>query len=426
MRNGICAMLRCLVAFGTMNLFACTAPLSSQSNTQGLYMPGKTLPSQEAKVCWQQGDNRSSAHMQIVQEVVTAEYSRAGFNFTGWVECPAGAAAPEWIVVAVHDVNPSAFYGCQVNYGACVNLNFSFNSWPAGCDTSDWKSAWGCNCKRSDTVASCLQSYALHEFGHVTGLGHEALRRDSLCAQQADHDDMLTNYGSYDDNSIMNYCANQRMIEARQRSYLSPGDLETLAFLYPKSGDKAEEKKPSGKTVGETAPGTPVSSTKTDPQTTTGQKWCDPYDASKCWSYCTSMAEDDDGDGWSYENGDSCKMLATTDEQVAQSSESSGAQTPSAATGSNPTPSSSFDPGSVVGTPVDPGSTGTWQPTAETAGNGTQPMDAGTGATTSSNTQWCDSYSNSCYNYCQGDSDADANGNRDGWGYENGASCKMP
>ena len=88
----------------------------------------------------------------------------------------------------------------------------------------------------SEELKSRVRSTTLHEFGHVLGLMHEGDRHDSTCDRKTGAPGV--NIGSYDPNSLMNYCR-----PAGQT--LTQGDVAGIHTLYPELKGAGSQRKNS-------------------------------------------------------------------------------------------------------------------------------------------------------------------------------------
>lgn len=222
-------------------IHACGAehtPTASKLN--GVYIDGYQLPDTTQVVCWDVPSNDGNGKArELIAEIVTRQYSRAGLSFTGWGLCSSTPAQPKPLVIQVADAQPWGWFGCQQTDPWCVRLNLSFKNWPSDtdCKQQDWDVAWACNCKDTRYYNVCLKSFALHEFAHAIGLLHETNHIDYPDPEDLNEwwyrDFDAVDFGPYDPDSVVNYHRNKTEILNRLEPKLSDGDIATIRFLYP-------------------------------------------------------------------------------------------------------------------------------------------------------------------------------------------------
>jgi hypothetical protein len=140
----------------------------------------------------------------------------SALSFIGWEDC---VTNNQGIRITVNDEGPHVkALGRFLNglVGGMV-LNFTFSNWSSFCaDPQNNK--------------LCIESIAVHEFGHAIGLAHEQNREDApdWCREQAQGtapDWLVT---AYDMDSIMNYCNE----DWNNAGLLSELDIEAVRLLY--------------------------------------------------------------------------------------------------------------------------------------------------------------------------------------------------
>ena len=194
-------------------------------DNKGYFFTPAKWPSKNIAVCWEPTTS-SGPEKKWVEDAVKAAWEHNPPNPPLQFGFAATACAPNAIGIRIavrddgandgpHTIALGRFLDGKPNG---MILNFTFKTWSQSCAADPAQRR------------ACIQSIAVHEFGHAIGFAHEQNRPDTPgeCTQQPqgqNGDVMLT---PWDLDSVMNYCNPVY----NNNGKLSTGDITSLIKIY--------------------------------------------------------------------------------------------------------------------------------------------------------------------------------------------------
>lgn len=180
-------------------------------------------------VCWENPSASSREAMSWVRDAVEQSWGvHSSLKFEGWTKTCTPASAGIRIKIGDETSRDRGDYEPHTKgLGQALDgvkdgmvLNFTYRKWDPECPKAP-----GLDLK------FCIQSVAVHEFGHALGFAHEHNRHDrpGECMEAPQGTDgNVRDFTPFDPNSVMNYC-NKKY---NNLGKLSPCDIKSVEKLY--------------------------------------------------------------------------------------------------------------------------------------------------------------------------------------------------
>lgn len=212
---------------------------SLESDTSALVATKATWPNpQSIPLCFVNPQAVDKTLIDDLKSFASSEYAKAGLQFTGWGTCKEEDL--QAVMIRVRMNLKHEWEGQAATAGGGLSMVGSTNMACAPCEGATMLLDVGTKGRYPkqeaplrDFIIDQTRGAFLHELGHALGLHHEHARSDAPTCQNdtesvpEDRAAGLVYVGSYDPDSIMNYCRNKKI------SSLSSGDLAGLRHLYP-------------------------------------------------------------------------------------------------------------------------------------------------------------------------------------------------
>ncbi len=172
-------------------------------------------------VCWENGSEATLTEQNWVRNRIRATWGAASaVSFIGWESCDTSTSAG--IRILIEDAAPHVVaLGKNLrNKSNGMVLNFSFAN-------------WGASCRSNALSRSCIESIAIHEFGHALGIAHAQslpITDRSLCddAPLGRKADIVIHPLDY--RSIMSHCSG-----SDDSNDISARDRAIINSMYPRN-----------------------------------------------------------------------------------------------------------------------------------------------------------------------------------------------
>lgn len=209
-------MIRFEILFFSILSLALSCKTTAPSDPKGFADPNEFWNDySDIAVCWLPSKGTTedfSAEREFIQKTVQKTYEELDIVFTGWRDCASNIKSDLRV-----RLDPQGSRSNSGGFGPSSREILIGLDHPCLVDTR---------------INNCLANVSLHEFGHVLGLHHEMNRDDQrTCHDSREVERGAVNIGSYDAQSIMDYCYLYSSFSRNEALGLSDGDKAALSVI---------------------------------------------------------------------------------------------------------------------------------------------------------------------------------------------------